>query len=391
MAAPIRTLQDRILSGDTMQQVERSIFDLRRGVPVLIRDGDRATLIAPLEGMTDATLAALSEHAGNDCALVLTRHRLRLLGIDSSGDAACLPISPGDSASAVIDWACAREPRSRPARQPRLPSADDRAALTLMRRGLLIPAAITATVVPERLPAIQARVDDASLLALDTDTVAAYADSAPRFLKRVSAADVPLAEAEHTRFVLFREADGMREHLAIVIDDPEQWADAVPVRLHSACLTGDLFGSLRCDCGEQLRSSVRKIADSGGGVLLYLAQEGRGIGLANKLRAYSLQDEGLDTLEADHVLGFGDDERSYTVALEMLAQLEIERIELLTNNPNKIAAMRQGGITVVQRSGVYGRVTAQNRGYLTVKAARAGHWLDHVLGAKPDDLPATDN
>ena len=378
-----------------MRQVERSIFDLRRGLPVLVRDARddnaRATLVAPLEGMNDDALARLAEHAGNDCALALTRHRLALLGIEVDDEAACLPLTTADSAASVIEWACARQPSAAPARDTREITDTDAAALTLMRRGLLIPAAITVPVAPERMATVEARIADGSLLALDTRSIANYEQNAPRFLRRISAADVPLAGSEQSRFVLFREADGMREHVAIVIGEPEEWADAVPVRLHSACLTGDLFGSLRCDCGEQLRSSVARIAETGGGVLLYLAQEGRGIGLANKLRAYSLQDEGLDTVDADHVLGFGDDERNYNVALEMLSQLEIRRIELLTNNPNKIDAMSRGGVTVVQRSGVYGRLTAQNRRYLTAKAAKAGHWLDHVLGTAPDDVPATDN
>ena len=378
-----------------MRQVERSIFDLRRGLPVLVRDARddnaRATLVAPLEGMNDDALARLAEHAGNDCALALTSHRLALLGIEVDDEAACLPLTTADSAASVIEWACARQPSAAPARDTREITDNDAAALTLMRRGLLIPAAITVPVAPERMATVEARIADGSLLALDTRSIANYEQNAPRFLRRISAADVPLAGSEQSRFVLFREADGMREHVAIVIGEPEEWADAVPVRLHSACLTGDLFGSLRCDCGEQLRSSVARIAETGGGVLLYLAQEGRGIGLANKLRAYSLQDEGLDTVDADHVLGFGDDERNYNVALEMLSQLEIRRIELLTNNPNKIDAMSRGGVTVVQRSGVYGRLTAQNRRYLTAKAAKAGHWLDHVLGTAPDDVPATDN
>ncbi len=187
---------------------------------------------------------------------------------------------------------------------------------------------------------------------------------------------------------MFREADGMREHIAILIGDPQTWNDAVPVRLHSACLTGDLFGSLRCDCGEQLRESVRAIDERGGGVLLYLAQEGRGIGLANKLRAYTLQDGGLDTVDADQVLGFGEDERTYGVALEMLEQLQIQRIELLTNNPEKLNAMAQGGIEVVNRRGVYGKLTRQNQRYLDAKAKRAGHWLEEVLGQESDSRVA---
>jgi len=129
-----------------MQQVERLIFDLRRGLPVLIRAGQTATLVAPLEGMTDHALALLAEHAGNDCALVVTRHRLELLGIDIEDDAARLPIHADDSAATVIEWACARHPETRPERQPRPTTAGDDAALTLMRRGLLIPAAVTVAV-----------------------------------------------------------------------------------------------------------------------------------------------------------------------------------------------------------------------------------------------------
>lgn len=369
-----------------MRQVERAIFDLRRGLPVLLSGDHGNTLIAPLEGLNDAGLAGLADDTQQAPRLVISRHRLEVLGFDIDADAACLLITPEDTAEAVVDWACARDPRHPPAdHAPRPAEPADLAALTLMRRGLLIPAAVTAPVAHDMTDALMARVKTGELLAIDSADVAAYDAAAPRFLKRISSAEVPLAEAESSRFVLFREADGLREHVAIVIGDPQRWGDAVPVRLHSACLTGDLFGSLRCDCGEQLRSSVNKIAEHGGGVLLYLAQEGRGIGLANKLRAYSLQDGGLDTVDADQILGFGEDEREYNVALEMLAQLEIRRIELLTNNPAKIEAMSQGGVTVVQRSGIYGRLTTQNRRYLTAKATRAGHWLDHVLGAPQTD------
>jgi len=370
-----------------MRQVERSIFDLRRGLPVLLRSSEGNTLIMPLEGLTDDTLAALARDAGKTPRLVISRHRLAALGIDTVEPAARLPIAHQDSARIVVDRACAQSSQHLSAHSVVEPTdAGDEGALTLMRRGLLIPAAVTASVAAEQAAALETRVETGELLAIDIQQVADYEANAPGFLKRISSARVPVAEAENSRFVLFREADGLREHVAIVIGEPADWADAVPVRLHSACLTGDLFGSLRCDCGEQLRASVARIADCGGGVLLYLAQEGRGIGLANKLRAYSLQDDGLDTVDADQVLGFGQDEREYNVALEILRQLEIRRIELLTNNPAKIEAMSQGGITVVQRSGIYGRLTAQNQRYLTAKATRAGHWLDQVLGSARDDV-----
>ncbi|MBS0553593.1 MAG: GTP cyclohydrolase II, partial [Proteobacteria bacterium] len=181
----------------------------------------------------------------------------------------------------------------------------------------------------------------------------------------------------------------------IVIGDAARWQDAVPVRLHSSCLTGDLFGSLRCDCGEQLRRGVAAINAKGGGVLLYLSQEGRGIGLANKLRAYGLQDQGLDTIDADQVIGFSKDERNFRIAHDMLQQLGIHKVKLLTNNPSKVEALQRAGINVVAREAIYGEVTAQNQRYLQTKANRHGHWLHDLLGeqdepesGEPERLPS---
>ena len=177
--------------------------------------------------------------------------------------------------------------------------------------------------------------------------------------------------------MLFRS--GLLEHVALIVGDPAHWPDVPALRMHSACLTGDLFGSLRCDCGEQLRSAVSTIGEEGGGILLYLAQEGRGIGLANKLRAYGLQDSGLDTVDADRLLGFGADERRYEVAAAMLADLDIPRVRLMTNNPGKIAALERNGIEIAGREAVHGALNPHNDRYLTAKAERAGHWLDEVI------------
>ncbi|WP_163560380.1 GTP cyclohydrolase II, partial [Halomonas sp. NO4] len=255
------------------------------------------------------------------------------------------------------------------------------AALALMRRALLIPAALVARVAPERRAAVAAEVADGTLLEVPVEA-AARCQEARGLLKRISEARIPLEDAFDSRFILFREPDGLREHVAVVIGAPETAAGPVPLRLHSACLTGDLFGSLRCDCGEQLRNAVAEIEALGGGVLLYLAQEGRGIGLANKLRAYTRQDAGLDTLDADHSLGFAEDERRYAVAVDMLASLGIRRVQLLTNNPGKIAALTDGGIEVASRQALYGTLNDHNRRYLSAKAERAGHMLEGVLNGK---------
>ena len=165
----------------------------------------------------------------------------------------------------------------------------------------------------------------------------------------------------------------------MIVGKPEMVAP-VPLRLHSACLTGDVFGSRRCDCGDQLRlalSTARRA--EGGGIILYLEQEGRGLGLANKMRAYKLQDDGLDTLDANIALGFDDDERDYGVAVRMLQIIGCTRVKLLTNNPAKVEWLAQAGIEIAGRIPLHGPVNADNRRYLTAKAMRAGHKLDHLL------------
>lgn len=361
-----------------MQHVERALFDLRRGLPVVLRYEAGLRLVAPLEGLSSACLDDVHSGGRGPARLLLTEQRTAHLAPTRGGPAA-LPLGPGDSREDLIRLACDPNARWPAARAPEPLDEADHAALALMRRGLLLPAAVAVTVNAAARAGVEQSVARGDWLALDVADVFVHQRAARSLLRRVSEADVPLETAARARFVVFREADGVREHVAILIGDHARWPDPVPVRLHSACLTGDLFGSLRCDCGPQLRTSVAAIAGRGGGVLLYLAQEGRGIGLANKMRAYQMQDEGLDTVDADRVLGFEKDERDYAVAREMLAQLDVARIDLLTNNPAKLHAMQTATIEVVGRSGVFGRLTPHNRRYLATKARRAGHWLDALL------------
>jgi len=177
--------------------------------------------------------------------------------------------------------------------------------------------------------------------------------------------------------VSFRPANGGAEHHAIVIGEIGSPALATPgpvlTRLHSECFTGDLLGSLRCDCGDQLRGAVRAIAEAGGGVLLYLAQEGRGIGLMNKLRAYRLQDQGFDTIDANERLGFEADERIYDAAARMLTLLGYDSVRLMTNNPEKIRGLELAGIKVAERVAHSFPDNLHNRNYLATKAKRSGH------------------
>jgi len=193
-------------------------------------------------------------------------------------------------------------------------------------------------------------------------------------LTEVVFARLPMEVSEAGRLHVFRPGDGSEEHYAIEIGDPPR-DRPVLARLHSACFTGDVLGSLKCDCGPQLRAALAQIGAEGHGVLLYLNQEGRGIGLANKMRAYALQDQGFDTVEANHRLGFEDDERDFRIGAEILKTLGFESVRLMTNNPAKVAMMEAEGVAVAERVALKVGHTRHNAHYLATKAKKSGHIL----------------
>ena len=242
------------------------------------------------------------------------------------------------------------------------------ASIELAKLARLLPAALLQ---PLAL-AGRAQSWERDLLTLSTDDLVRYRLCVANSLEPVAQAQVPLADAEQTRIVAFRPRDGGLEHLAVIIGEPETDAPVL-IRLHSECLTGDLLGSLRCDCGDQLRGAIAAIAAQGAGILIYLAQEGRGIGLVNKLRAYQLQDQGADTLEANLQLGFEADERVYLPAAEILRRLGIGQVRLMTNNPEKVEALARCGIEVSERVAITFPSNGHNDFYLATKAERFGH------------------
>jgi GTP cyclohydrolase II len=219
------------------------------------------------------------------------------------------------------------------------------------------------------LPALWLLQDQAAAATVSADEVGRLRTS-PN-VELVARAKLPLDGMPDTQIVAFRGSDDGQEHVALIVG---AFGGKPPlVRLHSECLTGDVFGSLKCDCGPQLKEALRIIGDAGGGVLLYLRQEGRGIGLANKLRAYALQDRGLDTVNANRRLGFGDDERDYAHAAAMLRALGIDRVRLLTNNPNKVAGLNDAGVGVVERVAHHMPANPHNADYLATKRKKSGH------------------
>jgi GTP cyclohydrolase II len=287
----------------------------------------------------------------------------------------------GETPETILGLATARRPaqsgsslrfNTRPA------SATESAGLALTRFARLLPAVVSVEA-DRGSPLLVRWIEDGTVLDVSNEDAEHAVARSGIEIATVAEAPVPLAGAEHSSFVFFREGGGFLEHVAVLIGPRAGWPDPVPVRLHSACLTGDLFGSLRCDCGEQLRGSLEHFKNRGGGVLVYLAQEGRGIGLGNKIRAYNLQAEGLDTVDADGVLGFGADERRYDAGVAILNHLDIARVELLTNNPNKVMAVEEGGIEVTERMPLYGGINRHNLRYVQTKANRSGHWLMDMI------------
>ena len=369
-----------------MHEAERGLFDLRRGRPLYVTTPgghapEAGVLLATVEGLRSQTLEQLRRMDSGSIRLAVTHHRAQAMGLTNGGRPVdmSLGLNGDTSRDQILRLSSTTGKYASEPLDLREASAPEVGGLTLARLGRFLPAIVSVPVDPATAAELRTLLESHAILAVTTAQIDSMAGNVQVHVTQVSDGPVPLEEAEDARFMLFREANGIFEHVAILIGNRERWPDPVPVRVHSACLTGDLFGSLRCDCGEQLRGSLRVFAARGGGVLLYLAQEGRSIGLGNKLRAYGLQQEGLDTVDADCMLGFGADERCYDAAVAMLRHLEIERVQLLTNNPEKVRAVRDGGIQVMDRQSLYGTLNRHNLRYVRAKVQRAGHWLGDML------------
>ncbi len=356
--------------------MNRAIADLRCGDFVLLHGDGKAALVLAAEAAEDSSLTEALASTGAAPIMAITRRRamaLELVHDTDDGKTVELLLPQSIAASILNELA---DPTlvsdfspltldSRPAAATSLAAA----SIELAKLARLLPAMV---LFPLSTAAADALARQAGIIPLDSETVCQHRTTLARTLRRVVDAPVPLADAEQASIVAFRPDDGGTDHLAILIGSPA--ADApILTRIHSECFTGDLLGSLRCECGEQLRGAIKTIAAAGGGLVIYLAQEGRGIGLVNKLRAYRLQDAGFDTVDANEQLGFEADERTYQPAAEILRQLGYSSVRLLTNNPEKVKALARHGIEIVERLPLIIAANDHNRRYLETKAAKSGH------------------
>lgn len=357
------------LSPSTAERLARARTDLRLGLPVVISSDGTRLLAAAAETLDAARLGDL--RALGPLTLALTARRAETLKARAyDGDIARLRLPPDATPALVAALADPARDLDYPLKGPFAEErggdpALHRAAVALIKSARLLPAAVcVASPADAALP---------GLTEIDAALAAAEALAAPA-LAAVASARVPLAVSQAGRVHVFRPDDGGDEHYAVEIGRPDRSAPVL-ARLHSACFTGDILGSLKCDCGAQLQAALAQMAAEGAGVLLYLNQEGRGIGLANKMRAYSLQDQGFDTVEANHRLGFEDDERDFRIGAEILRRLGFSSVRLLTNNPAKVAMLEKAGLTVAERVPLKVGRRAENAGYLDTKARKSGHLL----------------
>lgn len=350
---------------------DRACSELRRGRPLLLQAGQKRFFASALETLTDT---ALAEHRSlTDPCVILTRRRAESLKVRTVGsDPVSIALTErmdhrllqqlADPTLDLDDPMRGPFTAERAASPPAAPAIVD-----LCKRARLLPAALLSAV-PDHV-----KIPD-EVFAASLDLLRDLDQAATATLHSVASAEVPLLDSVETALHAFRPADGATEHIALLIGRPG-FDQPVLVRLHSECFTGDLLGSLRCDCGEQLRGAIRAIAEAGGGILLYMAQEGRGIGLMNKLRAYRLQDQGFDTVDANERLGFEADERLFAPAAAMLRHFGVQSVRLLTNNPAKCAGLEACGIKVVARVPHRFPANPHNAAYLATKRDRSGHQL----------------
>jgi GTP cyclohydrolase II len=351
--------------------VQRGIAEFQAGRPVIVAAVGEQIIASPVDGLTEATWRAFKALCAPTVPrLVITKNRARVLGLDAAGPL-FMAVAADDTHDVIWSLAAGLH-------------CDRRS--TAGRAGVAAARSIDLAKLAQRFPALLVAEAEAVAPAVLAQLIAVNADALARVNERildtlefVSEARIPLPDSATARFCVFRDAVGSSP-VAIILGEPD-FSKPVNVRVHSACLTGDVFGSRRCDCGAQLRLAMAQLSECGGGIVLYLEQEGRGLGLANKMRAYMLQDRGLDTMDANMMLGFDDDERNYGVAARMLKMIGVSRVQLLTNNPGKLEAISDGGVEVCARIALHTEINPENRRYLATKAARAGHLLDDMLEA----------
>jgi len=351
----------------------RARADLRLGIPILLAGNKNNAIIAPIEVLSQTRLDLLKSINKNSFILITARRAQTLNCPIYDGNFVRLELGQIPKIAplkAIADPSLdLRTPLKGPFNIIRdKPLELENEALLLLKSAQILPAAVISPVSYG-----ESYAQNHKITYLQTGQLIQSALSSQSISDAITA-ELPTAVTENSQFHIFRLNISGEEHYAVEFGKIDRNQPTL-VRIHSACFTGDVLGSLKCDCGPQLHAATKMVNDEGDGLLIYLNQEGRGIGLANKIRAYSLQDQGFDTVEANHRLGFEDDERDFQLGAAVLKELRVTNIKLITNNPSKISTMNKYGINVVERVPLNVGQNKTNRGYLETKARKSGHLM----------------
>ena len=358
-----------------IEQTARLRSELRLGRPVILRNKQNISLTLAVETLKRHIAEQILKDYRKVSYLAITARRAKTLNaIPYDGHLARVIITN----QASFNWLIAtanpsldlQHPLKGPFKTKRTgDTANSKAAIDICKKAQLLPAALMVTLSEQEFDHFRAD----GILFQETDEI--FKQSAHySLLKEASSAYLPLKGMSESRIYVFRDSAGFSEHYAIEIGNPDKNKPLL-VRLHCACFTGDVVGSLKCDCGDQLKEALRIISENGSGMLIYLNQEGRGIGLANKMRAYELQNQGFDTVEANHRLGFEDEERDLRVGAQIIQMLGFNKIRLLTNNPKKVSIMSKMEIIVTERINLHTEPTKENASYILTKVSKSGHLI----------------
>ena len=367
-------------------KIERAISELRRGGKIVISDNDTGVSIVlfAAELIDKGTIQEISETALSRPSIILSSNRASAIGIRINNQPCSILVQRNWTETDILSLCMPLIDHPKPKINGVISENNKivSSCLLILRQARLLPAGLMAIISNVILDDINHWSFKNDLINIDAKDIQFYETSNSNKLTLSVKAKVPITYTDNCDIAIFRPKDGGDEHFCLIFGKTRNVTNNINhdcnntlVRIHSQCITGDILESLKCDCGQQLKESIKLMANANEGLLIYLAQEGRDIGLLNKLRAYSLQEKGMDTVEANEALGFNDDERLYYPAKEILSQFKIDEVRLITNNPKKVEHMLNLGINVTERIPIKIDANKHNKKYLETKSKKSGHFL----------------
>ena len=367
-------------------KIERAISELRRGGNLVISDINSGTcvLLFAAELIESDTVQNLSEYTLSRPNIILSANRSNAIGLNVGNQPSSILIQKQWSINDILSLCMPLHGHTKPIMNGVLLEKNNSvisSCLLVLRQARLLPAGLMSIISNVTIENINQWAFENDFLQVEAEDIESYETSKAEELMMSVKAKLPIAYTDNCEIIIFRPKDGGNEHFCLLFGETRNILETqnhkhIPlVRVHSQCITGDILESLKCDCGQQLKQSIKMMSTANEGVLIYLAQEGRDIGLLNKLRAYTLQEKGMDTVEANIALGFDDDERLYYPAKQILKKLNIDALKLITNNPKKVDHLSNLGINVKERVAIKIEANKHNKKYLETKSIKSGHIL----------------